>query len=62
MSNHNTLIEKKWKYLYKVELIIQSLDWDSKYWDYLTNLKIRLQTNGFLTPSEYKKIDGWNLY
>ena len=57
--NHTKLTEKKWKYLYKVELIIQSLDYDSEYWNYLTNLKGRLQNKGFLFPSEYKKLDGW---
>lgn len=57
--NHNSLTEKKWKYLYKIELIIQSLDGDSELWNYLTNLKIRLQDKGFLFPSEYKKLDKW---
>jgi hypothetical protein len=57
--NHTKLKETKWKYLYKVELIIQSLDYDSEYWNYLYELKGRLQNKGFLFPSEYKKLDSW---
>lgn len=57
--NHTKLIETKWKYLYKVELIIQSLDADSEFWNYLTELKVRLNNKGFLFPSEYKKLDSW---
>jgi len=59
--NHNKLKETKWKYLSKIELIIQSLDSESEFWNYLIGLKIRLTEKGFLFPSEYKKLDNWNV-
>lgn len=57
--NHTKLTETKWRYLYRIEYIIQSLDGDSEFWTYLINLKIRLKEKGFLFPSEYKKLDNW---
>lgn len=59
--NSAKLKENKWKYLSKLEVIIQSLDDDNKLWDYVIGLKIRLVEKGFLFPSEYKMLDNWKV-
>ena len=53
--------DKYWRTKQKIELLLQDQEWDSVYWNYLLSLKNKLETKGYLFPSEYKKIESWNL-
>lgn len=57
--NHKTLKTKKYQTEYKLRILLQEINPDSEFWNYLYELYNRLLEKGWLFPSEYKKVEQW---